>query len=101
MLRNSTVDLWRALVGLSAEKSIVVPLRRSPLNSCRSANSSIVVLKVWLGSNPDFTRLDNDARILVAALIRASLSNRVKSGFDPSQTLRFSRLEKRMRPQYL
>src|SRR5882762_5264651 len=42
MLRNSTVDLWRAPVGLSAEKSIVVPLRRSPLNSCRRANSSIV-----------------------------------------------------------
>src|ERR1019366_684542 len=53
MLRNSAVDLWRALVGLSAEKSIVVPLRRSPLNSSRKVNSSI------LGASSLF-RFDDD-----------------------------------------
>lgn len=39
---NSDVGFWRALVGLSAEKSMVVPLRRSPLNSDRKLNSSIL-----------------------------------------------------------
>src|SRR5579875_1165439 len=46
MLRKSAVDCWRALVGLSAEKSIVVPLRRSPLNSGRRVNSSILFLSI-------------------------------------------------------
>src|SRR5438034_8550262 len=43
MLRNSAVDFCRALVGLSAEKSMVVPLRRSPLNSSRSCKLSIEI----------------------------------------------------------
>src|ERR1700730_15010829 len=57
MLRNSPVDLWRALVGLSAEKSIVVPLRRSPLNSSLKIKSSIL-----LGASFLF-RLDGDVSL--------------------------------------
>src|SRR5713101_4831240 len=52
MLRNSAVDFCRALVGLSVEKSIVVPLRRSPLNSSRSCRLSIKrVGAFWLSGN--------------------------------------------------
>src|ERR1700687_1830151 len=62
MPRNSAVDLWRALVGLSAEKSIVVPLRRSPLNSSRKVNSSI------LGAS-FLVRLDGDVSLISDSLV--------------------------------
>src|SRR5665213_1259563 len=97
MLRNSAVDLGRGLVGLSDEKSIVVPLRRSPSNSSRKVNSSILGAFSHFRFDVDVSlrRIPDDPRQRHFFLLRETFECPVKTGrktdrrTDPGWALSF------------